>query len=225
MTNAASYSGPAVLGALIAIAMIASGCKIYELGEVDRTPYLLNENGQEKRLYAITIWSGISLLPAPGWTHVVLAEQIPRPSDRSTLARLAEETPSTRRLNPGPRTADLYAAAAPSTTTAQPAETRWIISSDPLILAFSPPNRNGPQPMNRVYRAAIVDGHLVLEDRFRLVSLADLDQPVHQINVVQNSVSPILHVAPGTTQPPKQTLLKSPTTLLQLLQDRPWLKG
>src|SRR4051812_44813153 len=92
----------------LVVAVLCGGCKVYELQGVDKTPYALIEDGQLKNLFAIQVWSGVTVLPAPGRVHVVLMDQIPGGSKRSVLAEAAEKTPASRRLTQGERSSDLY---------------------------------------------------------------------------------------------------------------------
>jgi hypothetical protein len=199
--------------------LFCGGCKIYELDDVDKTAYLLIEPGQAKNVFAIQVWSGVAFLPAPGRVHVVLVDRIPDGSRRSVLARAAEETPASRRLTEGERSADLFdlvGARAPSNDVSA---TRWLVDNDPPVVAINsrrPPVAAAQRDL--VWHARLDTGHLVTQDGFRLVRESDLDEQVDQVMVFAR---------PGAAEAPARVVRRltfdQPVTLRKLYLDTAWL--
>ena len=201
--------------------LFCSGCKIYELNAVDKTPYVLIEQGQAKNVFAIQIWSGVppTLLPAPGRVHVVLVDQIPDGSKRSALARAAEETPVSRRLTEGEHRSDLFdlvGAPAPSNDVSA---TRWLVGNDPPVVAIS--SRRPPVATTQrdlVWHARLDTGHLVTQNGFRLVRESDLDEQVDQV---------VVFAKPDAAEAParlvRRITFQQPVSLRKLYAETPWL--
>lgn len=201
--------------------LFCGGCKIYKLNDVDKTPYVLIEQGQMKKLFAIQIWSGVppTLLPAPGRVHVVLVDQIPDGSKRSVLARAADETPASRRLTEGERRADLFDLVGAPIPSNDVSATRWLVGNDPPVVA-SDSHRPPVAATQRylVWHAMFNAGHLVTQDGFRLVRESDMDEQVDQV---------VVFAKPDAAEAPARVVRRmtfdQPVALRKLYADRAWL--
>jgi hypothetical protein len=204
----------------LALPLVCGGCKVYRLADVDRTPYTLIEGGQREQVFAIWVWSGVAVLPAPGRMHVVLVDQIPGGSKQSVQARAADKTPASRRLTNGEHSSDLYDALAGPAESDETSPTRWIVGNDPPVVAIhSGAEGVAANSPYRVDHAMIDGGHLVIEGSFRLVRKMDLEEQVDQVLVYA-----LADTAGTPTRVVRRITFPQPVTLRKLYEETPWLR-
>lgn len=209
----------------IMLATTSGGCQTGRVEAEAQDRFTVYESSADpSQLKAVSIWTGVHVLPAPGRYTVLLVDpSFASNKSSAELHRLQVDGPSWRVLDGAqPNLVEVVRA---MTTDVPGDRVRWVLANNPPVVGIGHMPAPGPPPVENYSpgRAFIEAGRLRLPDNIRLITQADLDAPIDEVRSLASWPN---SQTTSTLQGMKtdRVRLTVPQTIRQVLNSRPWVK-